>query len=126
MLCFHPLYSPIHLRPFNFHRDFKLISPRFGMPIVRLALLSFEIDTGEFTKFITISPLPIGKPSDYITGFHPLPRRLNTIRKEVLILKASLCCKPITALMFNEVDSPALGLTGGKILTYTSVNFISF
>lgn len=84
------------------------------MSIVRVTLLSFEIDAGQLPQFFSIAPFSIAKPSNPITGFNPLPSPLNAISKELFILETSLCCKPIAALAFNEVNCPALGLTGGE------------
>ena len=82
------------------------------MPILRVTLLTFEIDTGELPKLLSITFFPIGKSSNPIIGFDPLPSRVNAICKKLCSLEASLCCQPIAALAFKEVDGPALGLAG--------------
>lgn len=84
------------------------------MSIVRVTLVSVEIDAGQLPQFFPIAPFSIGKPSNPITSLNPLPSPLNAISKELFILEASLCCKPIAALAFNEVNCPPLGLTGGE------------
>ena len=84
------------------------------MTIIASDLSGFEVDAGKFPEFLTVASFAIGEPSNAVTGFDPVPSRLDPGGEQRFVLQISLRCDPVATLTLNKVYRPAFRFTGGE------------